>query len=28
VVIEGLQKVRAGDMVEPERATLPPFEPE
>jgi membrane fusion protein (multidrug efflux system) len=28
VVIEGLQKVRAGDIVDPERAKLPPFQPE
>jgi RND family efflux transporter MFP subunit len=28
VVIEGLQKIRAGDTVDPERAKLPPFQPE
>jgi membrane fusion protein (multidrug efflux system) len=28
VIVEGLQKVRAGDAVEPERAELPPFQPE
>jgi RND family efflux transporter MFP subunit len=28
VIVEGLQKVRAGDTVEPERAKLPPFQPE